>query len=105
MTITNEAVEAHAAKQRVSLEIARKQLEYAAKPILAIWVDSHCQVPNRFDTVGEALDFFHRNWARIRIRVANERYNSSNLRQSFIEGPGFRWTGRDVMLASDVSSY
>lgn len=105
MTITNEAVEAHAATKRVSLEIARKQLEYAAKPILAIWVDSHCQVPCRFDTVGEALDFFHNNWARIVKRCKAERYNSSDLRSSFICGPDFRWSGRDVMLASDVSSY
>lgn len=39
-TVTDEAVAAHAAKQRVSLDIARKQLEYAARPILAIWRDS-----------------------------------------------------------------
>jgi hypothetical protein len=103
--ITEEAVAAHAAKQRVALDTARKQLEYAARPILAIWVDSHCSVPSRFNTVGEALDFFHGNWARIRARVAREKYNASNLQQSFIEGPGFRWSGRDVMLAADVSSY
>ena len=103
--ITAEAVAAHAAKERVSLEIARKQLEYAARPIRAIWRDSHCSVPCRFDTVGEALDFFHGNWARIRVRVAETKYNASDLRRSFIEGPGFRWTGRDVMLADDVSSY
>lgn len=105
MTVTAEAVAAHAAQKRVSLEIARSQLEYAARPILAIWVDSHCSVPCRFDTVAEALDFFHGNWSRIVARCKSERYNSSSLRQSFIEGPGFRWSGRDVMLAADVSSY
>jgi len=100
-----DAIAAHAAKERVSLDVAQKQLEYAARPILAIWCDSHCSVPNRFHTVGEALAFFHGNWARIRTRCACEKYNASNLRQSFIEGPGFRWTGRDVMLTADVSSY
>lgn len=105
MTITADMIAAHAAKERISLDIAQRQLEYAARPILAIWVDSHCSVPCRFDTVAEALDFFHGNWARIRVRVSEVKYNASNLSRSFIEGPGFRWSGFDVMLTSNVSSY
>jgi hypothetical protein len=104
-TIAPDAIAAHAKAQRVSFEIAEAQLRYAAKPILVIWRDSHCSVPNRFDTLGEALDFVQHNWARIKARVASERYKASDLRWSYVEGPGFKWTLREVLLADDVSSY
>lgn len=111
MTITDEAVAAHAAKQRVSLAIARSQLEYAARPFFLMWRDSHCQVPDRFDTFDEAFAEIQRKWAMIRTRVAKERHNASDLgyrgmNGSYIEGPGIgRLPLGWLLLANNVSSY
>ena len=90
----------------ISPEIAAAQAAYAARPVFVYWVDSHAKVPSRFDTLEEAFAYIDHQWARIRRRVATERYCASHLRQGELQAPGIgRVSLRDVLLADDVSSY
>jgi len=90
----------------VSEKILAAQQAYAARPYLVIWQDSHCSVPDRFDSFDDAFAFIQLNWKRVRERVARERYNASNLRWSYIEGPdGVKMPLCYLLLCDDVSSY
>lgn len=93
----------------IAPEILAAQQAYAARPWFVMWRDSHCQVPQRFNTAAEAFEYVDYQWKKIRDRVARERYNASRLGGylgSYIEGPGLgRVSLRYVLLAEDVSSY
>jgi hypothetical protein len=87
-------------------EIATAQAAYAARPVFVLWQDSHCSSPHRFATLTEAFAYIDVQWLRVRNRVRSERYNASNLRDSFIKAPGMgRVSLRYVLLAAEVSSY
>ena len=104
-TITQEAIALHAKEKGVSFDIARCQLEYAARPFFVRWVDSHCSVPSRFNTFDEAFDHVQLQWHRIRARAKSDNLRSSLLQWGRIEGPNFSWTLRELLLVDDVSSY
>lgn len=96
----------HAHASNLRCDIAASQRAYAARPWFLMWRDSHCQVPDRFDTFDELFSEVQRKWAMIRGRVARERYNASDLHRSYVKGPdGQRVSLRYYLLCDDVSSY
>lgn len=89
----------------LSKEILEAQAEYAARPFLVMWRDSHAQVPCRFNTFDEAFDYVQQMWAYIRMQVKKYPRRSSDLWHSYLQTPECKVRLCDYLLCNDVSSY
>lgn len=89
----------------VSPEIRAAQEAYAARPFAVRWVDSHCSVTNRFETLDDCYAYINQVWTAVQKRVRENRYMSSMLWHCHLETPAGRVQLPYVMLCDDVSSY
>jgi len=87
-------------------EIRKAQLEYAARPFVVRWEDSHFSMTARFHTFDDAFDYVQDAWASIQSRVSQVPYSCSKLYRCYLETPD---RGRIPLtywlLVDDVSSY
>lgn len=90
----------------VSEEIKAAQAEYAARPFEVRWVDSHCAMTSRFNTLDQAFTYIQRCWKDVQATVRQCPHCSSDLRASYLRTPtGGKVALRYVLLCDDVSSY
>jgi hypothetical protein len=81
------------------------QAAYRARPYGVQWVDSHCSTHQRFNSLGDAVQYLCDQYTRQRRTVARERYCATDLRRCELQTPTGTIRGDFVVLASDVSSY
>jgi len=87
-------------------EIRKAQAEYAARPFVVQWRDSHVSVTSRFHTLDDAFDYAQDCWRYIQKRVSESPYQCSKLWDSYLETPTTgRISLRYWLLTDDVSSY
>lgn len=92
----------------VSPEILASQQEYASRPFAARVETSHFSGTFRFHNLADAVAYIFDQFKRVKGIVQTRAYGNDwvnfDCRRSYVDGPGFEWSARDILLIRECST-